>query len=52
MSAGPPPAGGPYRLRDLERLHDYFDAELSDGTLLRLGHDLHAQRWFIDALYD
>lgn len=45
-------AGGPYRLRDLERLHDYFDAELSDGTLLRLGHDLHAQHWFIDALYD
>ncbi len=45
-------AGGPYRLRDVRGVRDYYDVELADGELLRLFHDLHADSWFLDAFYD
>jgi protein ImuB len=45
-------AGGPYRLRDVRGLRDYYDVELTSGDLLRLFHDLDADRWFLDAVYD
>jgi protein ImuB len=44
--------GGPYRLRDVRGIRDYYDVELNDGDLLRLFHDLTHDRWFLDAIYD
>lgn len=44
--------GGPYRLSDVRGARDYYDVELNEGELLRLYHDLVADRWFLDAVYD
>lgn len=44
--------GGPYRLADVRGSRDYYDVELDGGDLLRLFHDLTADRWFLDAVYD
>lgn len=47
--------GGPYRLREgggARILRDYYDVELNDGGVYRLFHDLHADRWYLDARYD
>jgi protein ImuB len=48
-------SGGPYRLRDgggARVLRDYYDIELREGGVYRLFHDLHADRWYLDARYD
>lgn len=45
-------SGGPYRLCEDGRTHDYFDIELDGGSLLRLRHDVDVGSWFVDAVYD
>jgi protein ImuB len=50
-------AAGPWRVHgdwwhDGTFSRDYYDAQLSDGCVYRLYHDLATQHWFVDGVYD
>jgi protein ImuB len=47
---------GPFRVREgwwlAPLLRDYYDVELSDGAVYRVYHDLHADSWHVDGIYE
>ena len=48
---------GPWRVQgdwwnDGHYARDYYDAQLSDGCVYRLFHDLRQDTWFVDGVYD